>query len=133
MSSYKRLFAMFLLAILQMIFTVPTEGAEGVQLMATVDQDGVQRIEVLAGEYFFKPNHIVVKAAVPVEITIKKEPEVIRFIPSKPGSYPFYCDKKLLFFKSHREQGIEGILDRSQPASHGLLFTNWRGTAIFQS
>jgi len=67
---------MFLLAILQMIFTVPTEGAEGVQLMATVDQDGVQRIEVLAGEYFFKPNHIVVKAAAPVEITIKKEPSI---------------------------------------------------------
>ena len=22
----------------------------------------------------------------------------------------FYCDKKLLFFKSHREKGMEGVL-----------------------
>ncbi|MGO9612749.1 MAG: cupredoxin domain-containing protein [Dissulfurispiraceae bacterium] len=137
MSSYKKSLAIFLLAIIPMLFTLPTEGAEGVPFIATIEPDGVQRVTVLAGEYFFKPNHIVVKAAVPVEITIKKEPsvaphdfvikvpeagidileslstepKVIRFTPSKPGSYPFYCDKKLLFFKSHRAQGMEGVLE----------------------
>ncbi len=29
---------------------------------------------------------------------------------TEPGIYPFYCDKQLLFFPSHREQGMEGRL-----------------------
>ena len=29
---------------------------------------------------------------------------------SEPGIYPFYCDKQLLFFPSHREEGMEGRL-----------------------
>lgn len=101
------------------------------------DRDGVQRIGITAGEYFFKPAHIVVKVNVPVEITIKKEPgfvphniilrapeagidiskpistepKTIRFTPLITGKYSFYCDKKLLFLKSHREKGMEGILE----------------------
>ena len=107
------------------------------QFIATVDKDGVQRIEVLAGEYFFDPNYIIVKANVPVEIKIKKEPslvphtfvmktpdagmdiheslssepKIIKFTPTKTGKYPFYCDKKLLFFESHREKGMEGTIE----------------------
>lgn len=27
---------------------------------------------------------------------------------SEPGIYPFYCDKQLLFFPTHREEGMEG-------------------------
>lgn len=30
--------------------------------------------------------------------------------PLTPGRYTFYCDKQLLFFKSHRERGMEGTL-----------------------
>lgn len=101
------------------------------------DKDGVQRIEILSGEYFFKPAHIIVKVNAPVEITIKKEPGIvphnivlkapeagidisesidnkpktIRFTPLKTGTYTFYCDKKLLFMKSHREKGMEGVLE----------------------
>lgn len=104
---------------------------------ATVDSDGVQKVEVTAGEYFFNPDRIVVKVNVPVEIRIRKEPGIvphhfvlkapeagidileslssdpstIRFTPAKVGEYPFYCDKKLIFSKSHREKGMEGILE----------------------
>jgi plastocyanin len=104
---------------------------------ATVDKDGVQRVAVRAGEYFFDPNHIVVKVNVPVELTVSKEPglfhdivmrepgagmdfeveldkdepKVIRFTPTKVGTYPFYCDKRFLFFKSHRKRGMEGVLE----------------------
>jgi plastocyanin domain-containing protein len=111
--------------------------AEGKKFVATVDKDGVQRIEMLAGEYFFDPNYIVVKVNVPVEIKIKKEPtivphrfitkapeagmdiyeslssepKVIRFTPTKVGKYPFYCDKKFIFSKSHREKGMEGVIE----------------------
>ncbi len=104
---------------------------------ATTSTDGVQRIHILAGDYFYDPDHINVKANVPVEITIKKDsriaphnitieapeagievseslrtkPKVLRFTPTKPGKYAFYCTKKLLFFKSHREKGMEGLLE----------------------
>ena len=29
---------------------------------------------------------------------------------TEPGVYSFYCDKQLLFFPSHREEGMEGRL-----------------------
>lgn len=104
---------------------------------ATMGPDGVQRIKMLAGDYFFDPPHIIVKVNVPVEITVTKKrgmtphnivikapeagvevsgalstkPRIIRFTPRKGGTYAFYCDKKLLFFKSHREKGMEGVLE----------------------
>jgi plastocyanin domain-containing protein len=97
----------------------------------------VQRVEVRGGSYFFSPRHIIVKVNTPVELKVRKEPgivphnmvlkapeagidfnvslddtpKVIRFTPTKPGSYPFYCDKKLLFFESHREKGMKGVLE----------------------
>ena len=105
--------------------------------IATVDTDGVQRVTISGGSYFFEPDHIIVKVNVPVELTIKKEsgivphniiinapdasmdineslsdkPKIIQLIPKKVGKYPFYCDKRLLFFKSHKEKGMEGIIE----------------------
>ena len=90
-----------------------------------------------SGEYYFDPDHIIVKVNIPVELKVKREPgivpynivmsepeagivfkedvstepKVITFTPKKTGKFPFYCDKKLLFFKSHRERGKEGILE----------------------
>ena len=104
---------------------------------AVVDKDGVQRVEMVGGSYFYRPNHLIVKVNVPVALTIRKEsgivphnfvlkapeagimldisledePQTVRFTPTKTGSYPFYCDKKLLFFPSHREEGMEGTLE----------------------
>ncbi len=34
----------------------------------------------------------------------------VRLTPEVPGTYTFYCDKKLLLMKSHRERGMEGTL-----------------------
>jgi plastocyanin domain-containing protein len=103
---------------------------------ATVEKDGIQRAAILAGSYYFDPASIIVKVNVPVELTVRKEagiphafvisapeagmevneslgtePKVIRFTPTKTGRYPFYCDKKFLFFKTHRERGMEGTLE----------------------
>ena len=104
---------------------------------ATVDSDGVQRVEVVAGSYYFDPNHIIVKVNVPVQLKVRKEegmtphniimkaPEagiefetplkedakVIAFTPKKTGAFRFYCGKKLLFFASHRDKGMEGVLE----------------------
>jgi plastocyanin len=101
------------------------------------DADGVQRVRLVAGSYFFKPNHIVVKANVPVELSASRasgitphdlviraeeaginvkedlgsDPKKIAFIATKPGKYPIYCSKKLPFMAGHREKGMEGILE----------------------
>ena len=37
------------------------------------DTDGVQRVRIVAGSYFFKPNRIVVRANVPVELAASRE------------------------------------------------------------
>jgi plastocyanin len=38
-------------------------------------------------------------------------PPVVKFTPTKTGKYPMYCDKQLLFFKSHKERGMEGVIE----------------------
>lgn len=104
---------------------------------ATVAADGVQHVAMEGGSYFFKPNHVIVKVNVPVELLIKSEggftphnfviqaPEAgirieqninsegrtIRFTPRAVGKYPFYCSKGLPFFKNHKERGMEGVLE----------------------
>ncbi len=111
--------------------------AETAASRATIDDDGVQRVEILGGGYFFTPDHVIVKVNVPVEMVVSKEdgfiphnliieapeagievdeslssdPKVIRFTPTKVGKYPYYCSKKLLFFEDHREKGMEGVLE----------------------
>jgi len=112
-------------------------GAERKEFTASVDKNGVQRVEILGGSYFFDPNYIIVKVNVPVELKIRKEsgitphnfilqaPEagmninvdlgtdatLVAFTPTKIGTYPFFCDKKLPFMASHRERGMEGVLE----------------------
>lgn len=104
--------------------------------VATVSPEGIQKVEIVASEFYFDPKTIIVKVNVPVEITIRKEPsmaphtfvlkapeagidinesismqpKVIKFTPKKVGKYAFYCDKTFLF-KSHREMGMEGVLE----------------------
>ena len=104
---------------------------------ATIDVDGVQRIEVVGGEYYFDPKVIVVKMNVPVELKVRKaggiaphsivikapeagidfaeslstEPKTIKFTPTRAGRYTFECSKQLLFFKSHKDRGMHGVLE----------------------
>lgn len=111
--------------------------SDRVVYQATIAADGVQHVRIEGGGYFFKPDRVIVKVNVPVELTVSVEksliphtlviqsPEAgisvdeslssdaknIRFTPTAVGQYPFYCRNKLLFFKSHREKGMEGVLD----------------------
>jgi plastocyanin len=106
-------------------------------IVALVDVDGVQRVEMVAGGYFFDPFHLTVKVDTPVELSIRKEggitphnivlrapeagiefdedlsstPKIIRFTPTRTGTYPFYCSKRLLLLQSHRDRGMEGVLE----------------------
>ena len=103
-----------------------------------VGPDGVQHGRMTVDSYSYMPSHVVVQAGIPVELTLNsvtvltphnfvmKEPAAglsfshdvpagktvtIRFTASQPGTYTYYCDKKLLFFASHREKGMEGQLE----------------------
>ena len=130
-------FGTYCFAVLFSLVVIPLALAENEPFTATIGEDGVQRVEMVGGGYFYKPNHIIVKVNVPVELKVKKEggivphdlvidapdagitvreslsgePKVIRFTPTKVGKYPFYCSKKPPFFKSHREKGMEGVME----------------------
>ena len=97
----------------------------------------VQQVLIDGGAYFFQPNHVIVKVNIPVELIVKVEsgliphnfviqaPEAgimvkeslssdaktIRFTPKAVGKYPFYCSHGLPFVKSHRERGMEGLIE----------------------
>jgi len=104
---------------------------------AAIDPDGVQRVAIMAGEFYFDPNHIIVKVNVPVELSVAKEgglvphdmvmkspeagmefdveisttPKTVTFTPTQTGKFPLYCSKKLLFLESHRDKGMEGVVE----------------------
>jgi plastocyanin len=108
--------------------TVPTR--------VPVDADGVQRVTLVGGSYFFRPALLIVRADLPVELTVSAEPGVVphsfeidapqagiavhtelattprtlRFTPTQPGRFAYYCTHRLLFLRSHRERGMAGVL-----------------------
>lgn len=114
-----------------------SQGEAPDEVVAAVGSDGIQRAEVLGGSYFFRPRRVIVKVNVPVELKVLKEsgvaphniavrapeagvdfsvdlstePRTVTFTPTKVGVYPMYCEKRFLFFASHRERGMEGALD----------------------
>ena len=107
-------------------------------LVLEPDAEGIQRASIVLDSYAYAPAHISVQAGVPLEFQLENQsfltphnfiidyPEVdlqqnvsvdagdsvtIRFLAQTPGTYTFYCDKQLLFFPSHREEGMEGLLE----------------------
>ncbi|HEF5788255.1 quinol oxidase [Burkholderia multivorans] len=102
-----------------------------------IDPDGVQRVTIVGGSYFFRPNHVIVTAQAPVELTVSAEPGIVphsfridapqagidvrtelattprtfRFTPTQPGRFAYYCTHRLPLFGSHRTRGMEGVLD----------------------
>jgi plastocyanin domain-containing protein len=107
------------------------------RIVAVIGQDGVQRVEITGGSYYFDPNDIVVKVNVPVvlvvkktgstphsialkapeagidfSVTLKNKPANISFTPTKVGTYPFWCTKRAPFSsKSHKDHGMTGVLE----------------------
>lgn len=120
------------------LLVAPLFAADPFAVDVPLAADGVQRAVIEADSYDFLPRHLVVKAGKPVELTVKSlawlvphnvviddprsglaihaevpagESVTIRFTPAVPGIFAIYCDKKLPFFKSHREKGMEGVLE----------------------
>ena len=107
-------------------------------VVVQLDADGVQRAVVALDSHFYSPDHLVVYVGKLVELTLMSvtiitphsfvltspeagldvnqnvgagETVTVQFTPRQPGIFTFYCDKKLLFFRSHREKGMEGRLE----------------------
>jgi plastocyanin domain-containing protein len=112
--------------------------SKGNRIVATIGPDGVQKVEITAGSYYFDPDTIVVKVNVPVvfvvkkvggivphsiflkapeagidfSISLRKTPTNISFTPTKVGQYPFWCTKRAPFSsKSHKDHGMTGVLE----------------------
>ena len=51
------------------------------------------------------------EAGINIKESLSSEPKTVSFTPAKTGEFHFYCDQKLLFLKSHRERGMEGVLE----------------------
>jgi len=110
----------------------------GPPMVIPVAADGVQRATVTLDSYSYSPNHLIVEAGKPVELTLTSvttiiphnfiikdpagslfvEQEVsagktvtITFTPPQPGTFPIYCDKRLWPLPSHRDKGMEGKLE----------------------
>jgi len=104
---------------------------------AVVGSDGIQRLEISGGDYYFAPNIIVLKVNVPAELTVKKmpgrkphkitmrspeagmdfsvalhaAPQTIKFTPTKVGVYTFWCPERAPLSKSHRDRGMTGKIE----------------------
>ena len=112
--------------------------ADGEVLVLEPNSEGIQRAFIVLDSYEYTPPHISVEAGAPIEFQLENQsfltphnfiidhPEAgiqqdvnvdagdrvtIRFVAQTPGTYTFYCDKQLLFFPSHREEGMEGRLE----------------------
>ncbi len=106
-------------------------------LVLQPDKDGIQRATINMESYVYSPNKLIVELGKPVELTLQNnsflvphnflldspdgerlvdedissgEIETVQFTLTTPGTYPFYCDKQLLFFPNHREEGMEGTI-----------------------
>lgn len=118
------------------VITQPGALAAASSFQVLPDADGVQRIELIGGSYFFKPERIRAQAGMPIELAVKAEPG---FVPHRlvlenragkvfadmelsektrqvrldlpAGEYVFHCPTRLLMFRSHRERGMEGRLE----------------------
>ena len=104
--------------------------------VAEIGKDGVQRATLILNSYSFAPDRLVIAVGKPVELTLKNAASVtphdfvltpkagliikqnvkpggeavLRFTPTVPGEFEFYCSKKRLFFASHKAKGMAGTL-----------------------
>jgi plastocyanin len=102
-----------------------------------VEEPFGQQVMISMESYAFTPSEVVVKAGKPLTLTLSNQSflvphnfllddssgtrlvdvdissgdtKAVTLTLTEPGIYTFYCDKQLLFFPTHREQGMEGRL-----------------------
>lgn len=107
-------------------------------LVVPIAADGVQRATIVLDSYSYQPNHLIVEAGKPVELTLTSVTTItphnfiikdlapgvsverdvgagktvtVKFTPTQPGTFTIYCDKRLWPMPSHRDKGMEGKLE----------------------
>ena len=103
------------------------------EVTATVGKDDVQHVDIKTHAYWFEPNRIVVQAGKPVELEVHNgswfvphnfsvtapdsdltvsadvgifgRSKTVRFTPTTPGEYEFFCH-----VDSHSKKGMKGTL-----------------------
>ena len=103
------------------------------EVTAKADAQGVQHVKIEAHSFWFEPNRVVVKAGQPVEMTVKntatfvphnltcndadagvlvganvgmfRGQKVVKFTPTKPGEYEFFCH-----VDGHAKKGMKGVI-----------------------
>ena len=110
----------------------------GPPIIVSISPDGVQRATVILDSYSYSPNHLVVESGKLVELTLTSRTTFIphnfvmkelssgllieqdvgagktvvaKLAPTQPGRFPFFCDKRLWPMPSHRDKGMEGLLE----------------------
>lgn len=110
----------------------------GPPMVVSISPDGVQRATVILDSYSYSPNHLVVESGKPVELTLTSRTTFVphnfvmqelsaglsieqdvgagktiiaKLVPTQPGLFPFFCDKRLWPMPSHRDKGMEGLLE----------------------
>jgi plastocyanin len=123
---------------LVLLIAIPVARGAEETLVVGPGADGVQRASLVLDSYSYTPKRLVVRAGKPVELSLhnvstlaphnfvvadpaagfKVNKDVsagktarVSFVPPHAGIFVFYCDKRLLFFKSHRDNGMEGVLE----------------------
>ena len=107
------------------------------ELSAQSDMSTSGEVVIDMESYVFFPSEILVAVGTPLQLLLRNHsflvphnflldnPNGVRILDidissgenqshaltlTEPGIYPFYCDKQLLFFPTHREEGMEGRL-----------------------
>jgi heme/copper-type cytochrome/quinol oxidase subunit 2 len=110
----------------------------GAPIIVSISPDGVQRATVILDSYSYSPNHLVVESGKPVELTLTSRTTfiphnfvlqelspglsieqdvgagktvIVKGVPTHSGLFPFFCDKRLWPMSSHRDKGMEGLLE----------------------
>jgi heme/copper-type cytochrome/quinol oxidase subunit 2 len=129
----------WLLTVVGVTIVVSSEASQSdPPVVVRIAADGIQRATVSLDSYSYNPNHLIVEANRPVELTLTSvttfiphnfiirgapgslfiEQDVsagktitITFTPTQLGTFPIYCDKRLWPMPSHRDKGMEGTLE----------------------
>jgi plastocyanin len=107
------------------------------ELLAQSEVSNSREIVIDMESYVFTPSEVTIEAGKPIALILNNQsflvphnflmenPQGLRVLEAdissgesqthtltliEPGIYPFYCDKQLFFFPTHREEGMEGRL-----------------------
>jgi plastocyanin len=132
-----------MLAGLALMAPVPLQAEEAppapaAPVTAELGADGIQRATIMLDSYSYAPNHLIVQAGKPVELTLTSvttlvphnfilkdqaaglsveadvsagKTEKVTFTPTQTGVFTFFCDRRLWPMPSHRDKGMEGKLE----------------------